>query len=324
MIIRCLALFLVLCLATVALGSVSSAAAQAPATASGEWVVPRTPDGHPDLQGNWSSVTITPFEARIERGAQPSDPNRAPLQAGGRVGGYNNVYIDRGTNIAIVSGEPRSSIVTSTSDGRVPPLTPEGERRRAEYREFRGQFGQYDHPELRPLGERCIMSFGSSAGPRMIPNTFYNNYTIVQTADHVLIMAEMVHDARIIRIGDGPRLPDYVRPWMGDSWGRWEGDVLVVETTNLHPLQRFRGNSSDHLRVIERFSRVDEETILYQFTIHDPTTYARPWGGEVPMKALDDLLYEYACHEGNYSLSGILSGARYQERLDGQVPAELR
>ena len=299
---------LLLALAMGVAAAVSSGGGAAGQDAGASWTALRTPEGQPDLAGVWTNPTITPFErpegqglvlsleevkdlegraeARIERGAQPSDPNRAPLQAGGRVGGYNNVYIDRGTNIAIVSGEPRSSIVTSTSDGRVPPLTPEGERRRAEYREFRGQFGQYDPPELRPLGERCIMSFGSSAGPRMIPNTFYNNnYTIVQTADHVLIMAEMVHDARIIRIGDGPRLPDYVRPWMGDSWGRWEGDVLVVETTNLHPLQSFRGNSSDHLRVIERFSRVDEETILYQFTIDDPTTYARPWGGEVPMEA---------------------------------------
>ena len=350
MIARYPTLLAVLCLVTAAEGLVASAAAQqSPASAAGDWVIPRTPDGHPDLQGNWTNVTITPFErpedqvspvltweevqelqgnaeSRIVARAQPSDPDRAAPEAGGRVGGYNGVYIDRGTNIAIVNGEFRSSLLTNPPDGRRPDLTPEGERRVAEYRALRDQFEQYDHPEVRPLGERCIMSFGSSAGPPMIPNTFYNNnYTIVQTADHILIMSEMVHDARIIRLGDGPRLPPNVRPWMGDSWGRWEGDVLVVETTNLYPLQTFRGiPPSEHLKVIERFTRVDEETILYEFTVDDPTTYSEPWGGEIPLKAFDDRLFEYACHEGNYALSNILSGARYQERLEAQEATERR
>ena len=211
---------------------------------------------------------------------------------------YNEVYWDRGSRVAIVDGEPRSSLVTHPANGRRPALTPEGERRVAAYRALRDQFGEYDHPEVRSLGERCIMSFGSSAGPPMIPNTAYNNnYTFVQTADHILIMSEMVHDARIIRIGDGPRLPPQVRPWMGDSWGRWEGDTLVVETTNFNPLQTFRRiPPSEHLKVTERFTRVDEETILYEFTVDDPTTYSEPWGGEIPFKPLNDRLYEYACH----------------------------
>ena len=241
----------VLCV-TAAPGVVSTAAAQARASDAGKWEVPRTPDGHPDLQGNWTNATLTPFEreeeqespvltweqvqelqgnveARIERGARPSDPDRPAPRAGGSeatgsVGGYNNVYMDRGTNIAIVNGEFRSSLLTNPPDGRRPDLTPEGERRVAAYRALRDQFEQYDHPEVRGLGERCIMSFGSSAGPPMIPNTAYNNnYTIVQTADHIMIMSEMVHDARIIRIGDGPRLPPHVRPWMGDSWGSMGG-----------------------------------------------------------------------------------------------------
>jgi hypothetical protein len=195
-----------------------------------------------------------------------------------------------------------------------------------EFAEFNRQFGQYDHPEVRPLGERCLLSFGSSAGPPMLPNYWYNNnYTIVQTADHVMIMAEMVHDVRIIRIGDGPRLPPHIRPWMGDSWGHWEGDVLVVETTNFHPLQRYLGAASDNLKVIERFSRPDEETILYEFTIDDPTTYIEPWGAQIPMKAMDDQLFEYACHEGNYSMSNVLSGARYEERMEaGEAGTEPR
>ncbi len=133
-----------------------------------------------------------------------------------------------------------------------------------------------------------------------------------------MIMTEMIHDTRIIQIGDGPRLPPHIRPWMGDSWGHWEGDVLVVETTNFHPLQRYLGAASGDLKVIERFSRVDEETILYEFTIDDPVTYTEPWGAQVPMMALNDRLYEYACHEGNYALSNILSGARYQERLEAE------
>ena len=339
--------FLGLCITTTTFGLVAPVAAQAPASASGEWVVPRTPDGHPDLQGNWSSATLTPLqrprdqgpvltweeverlEGRaagfLERVSQPSDPDRvAPpvggdgsLGAAGNVGGYNGIYIDRGDGVAVVNGEPRSSLITHPADGRVPSLTPEARERRAASRELRRQFGPYDHPELRSLAERCIVSFGSNAGPPMLPNGFYNNnYTIVQTADHVLIMAEMVHDARIIRIGDGPRLPAEIRPWLGDSWGHWEGDVLVVETTNIHPLQRY---SSENMKVIERFSRVDEETILYQFTIDDPATYTEPWGGDVPMKALHDRLYEYACHEGNYALSNILSGARYQERMEKEA-----
>jgi hypothetical protein len=309
----------------------------AEAQSQGGWTVPRTPDGHPDLSGNWTNVTITPFEreegqgpvltwdevarleggavARVERAAQPSDPDRPPPRAGESVGGYNNVYIDRGDRVAIVTGEPRSSLVTRPANGRRPPLSAGGRRRAAERRDFLGQFGDYDHPELRPLGERCIVSFGTSAGPPMIPNTFYNNnYTIVQTADHVMIMAEMVHDVRVIRLGEPRRIPEHVKPWFGDSWGRWDGNTLVVETTNLNPSHPFRGVvPTERTKVAERFTRIDEETILYEFTIDDPDNYTEMWGGEIPFKRFGDLLYEYSCHEGNYALQGILSGARYQE-----------
>ena len=317
-------------------------AEQTPSSAPGDWVVPRTPDGHPDLQGNWTNVTLTPFQRRRGQGpvltwdevatlegraearaladAQPSDPDRPAPEAGGAIGSYNLVFIDGGDRVAVVNGEPRSSLITIPSNGRMPALTLSGGQRLAEYQAFTSRFGEADHVENRPLRERCIFS-RSSAGPPMIPNVVYNNnYTIVQTTDHVLIISEMVHDARIIRMGDGPRLPDHVRPWMGDSWGHWEGDVLVIETTNLHPLQTFLVNMppSPDLRVIERLSRVDEETILYGFTIDDPTTFVEPWGGQIPMKALDDRLYGYACHEANYALSNILSGARYQERMDAE------
>jgi hypothetical protein len=344
MIVRYSALFLAVGVGMAAEGLVVPAAAHAQTRSSGQWVVPRTADGHPDLQGNWSNATLTPLQRRSDRGpvlspeevasieqgresvvverAEASDPNREPPPAGGTnpicIDGattcYNEVYIDPGTRVAIVNGEHRSSLITMPANGRIPPLTDEARQRRVEARELTGQFGQYDHPEVRPVAERCLVSFGSNAGPPMLPNGWYNNnYTIVQTADHVLIMAEMVHDARIIRIGDGPRLPADMRPWLGDSWGHWEGDVLVVETTNLHPLQQY---TSENMKVTERFSRVADDTLLYEFTIDDPTTYTATWGGQVPMKALDGNLYEYACHEGNYALSNILMGARYEERRD--------
>ena len=365
MITRYSTILVALCLTTAAEGLVASAAAQqSPASAAGSWVVPRTPDGHPDLQGNWTNVTITPFERPedqespvltleevqerqgdaedwIVRRAQPTDPDRPapqpgdvsrcsilrgnPLESTTTGCGYNGVYWERGTNIAIVNGEFRSSLLTNPSDGRLPALTPEGERRVAAYRATREPFEQYDHPEMRPPAERCLMGVGTSnIGPPMIPGGYNSNYTIVQTADHILIMSEMVHDARIIRIGDGPRLPPHIRPWMGDSWGRWEGDALVVETTNFHPLQTFRGiPPSEHLKITERFTRM-AEGILYEFTVDDPTTYSSPWGGEMPFKPLNDRVHEYACHEGNYAMPAVLSGARYKERLEAQEKSDSR
>ena len=358
MITRYSTILVTFCLMTAAEGLVASAAAQqSPASAAGSWVVPRTPDGHPDLQGNWTNVTITPFE-RPEDHESPvltweevqerqGDPDRPAPQPGevsrcsspptiqslpagfqeatttGR--GYDDVYCDWGANIATVNGEFRSSLLTNPSDGRLPALTPEGERRVAAYRATREPFEQYDHPEMRPPAERCLMGVGTSnIGPPMIPGGYNSNYTIVQTADHILIMSEMVHDARIIRIGDVPRLPPHIRPWMGDSWGRWEGDALVVETTNFHPLQTFRRiPPSEHLKVTERFTRMDEG-ILYEFTVDDPTTYSSPWGGEIPFKPLNDRLYEYACHEGNYNMAGVLGGARYQERMEAQEKSGSR
>jgi hypothetical protein len=324
------------------------ASAQAPSSTSSPWVMPRTADGHPDLQGNWSNATLTPLQrprdrgpvltmeevARIEQGreevvverAAATDPNRDAPEAGGTdpicidapTTCYNEVYIDPGSRVAYVDGQPMSSLITMPENGRLPPLTDEARQRRAKVQESRSQFGSYDHPELRPVAERCLVSFGSNAGPPMFPNGWYNNnYTIVQTADHVVIMAEMVHDARIIRMGDGPRMPDDLRPWLGDSWGHWEGDVLVVETTNLHPLQQY---TSERMKVTERFSRVAEDELLYSFTVDDPSTYTEVWGGQVPMHALNDKLYEYACHEGNYAMTNILRGARYEERTDAQNP----
>ncbi|MDE2762292.1 MAG: hypothetical protein OXQ94_14230 [Gemmatimonadota bacterium] len=224
-----------------------------------------------------------------------SDPDRGPLPVGGQftgeplfdaasggTGGYNAFFIDSGDRVAVFNGEPRTSLVVDPADGRVPPLGEEGRERFSERRRLARRFGAFDNPENRPLGERCIMSFGSNAGPPMLPNYFYNNnYTIVQTPDHIVIMTEMVHDVRIIRMGEPKRLPKHVRPWMGDSWGRWEGDTLVVETTNLHPDQTLQGvPPSEEMRVTERFTRVGEDTINYEFTVDDPLMWTRPWSGD--------------------------------------------
>jgi hypothetical protein len=310
------------------------------------WTLPRTADGHPDLQGNWSNATITPIQrpegqnlvltpeevariegnraARIEEEAEPTDPDRpAPPVGGdgstgaaGGVGGYNYFWIDAGDRVAVFNGQPRSSLITNPESGRRPALTQEAQQRTAAARRAAAQFGQYDNPENRPMAERCILSFGSNLGPPMLPNYFYNNnYTIVQTADHVMIMTEMVHDVRVIRLGDRQSLPPHIRPYGGDSWGRWVGDTLVVETTNIHPEQDLQGVApTEALRVIERFTRADANTINYEFTVIDPTTYTQPWGGELPFTRLDAQVYEYACHEGNYAMSNVLSGARAEER----------
>jgi hypothetical protein len=326
-------------------GAPVACAAQTSAASDG-WEPPRTAWGHPDLQGNWTNATVTPFErprgqgpvltpeqvTALEQGrgldvelvVAASDPNRPPPTAGGTnpvcIDGamtcYDGVYLDPGERVAMVNGEPRSSLVTRPADGRVPPLTEAGQQRASAFSARFRDFGPSDHPEVRPVSDRCLVSFGSSAGPPMIPNGWYNNnYTIVQNADHVVILAEMVHDARIVRIGEPNPLPDDVRPWFGDSRGYWEGNTLVVETTNIRPEQSFRGapRSSSH-KVIERFTRVDEETILYEFTIDDPATYTEAWGGEIPFRSFDQPVFEYACHEGNYALENILRGARFEER----------
>ena len=328
-------------------------------TASEDWTPPLTAYGHPDLQGNWTNQTLTPFErpegqgpvltweevAAIEAGqaqvvaerTAPVDTDRALPPGGdhrvcidGATTCYDEFYREPGDRVAIVNGEPRSSLVTDPPDGRIPDLTPEARERLREVAAARSRFEEFDHPELRPLAERCIVSFGSSAGPPMLPNYWYNNsYTIAQNEDHIVIMAEMVHDARIIQLRDPPgereEAPgdtaaprDDIRPWFGSSWGYWEDGTLIVETTNLNPEHAFRGvPPSKDRKVVERFTRVDEETILYEFTIDDPGTYTSSWGGQVPFKRFDHLLYEYACHEGNYAMFNVLSGARYQERVGG-------
>jgi hypothetical protein len=271
---------------------------------------------------------------RARAGDKPIDGDRsAPPKGGdgsvgpaGNVGGYNTFWLDRGTHYSTVDGQKRSSIIVDPPDGRVPTLTQEARQRSAAARAYVRQTsdqtessdpglepaGAYDDPERRPLGERCLLGFGSTSGPPVLPNYFYNNlHQIVQTADSVMILTEMVHDVRIIRL-NAQHAPPRVRKWLGDSVGRWEGDTLVVETTNFTDKTRFRG-STDRLKVTERFTRVDANTLKYAFTVEDPQTWLRPWTGEYTWPITHDLLYEYACHEANYALGNILRGARTRE-----------
>jgi hypothetical protein len=253
--------------------------------------------------------------------------------AGGGTGGYNRFWLEQGRELVKVDGQTRSSILIDPPDGKMPPMKPEARQRNARLRAAAvdpsasegatasGPPGAFDGPESRPLAERCLLGFNSTAGPPSLPNYFYNNLKqIVQTRDTVLILNEMVHDARVVRIG-GKHVPPTIRSWMGDSIGWWEGDTLVVDTTNFTGKTQFNG-SNDQLHVVERIRRTDANTLLYRFTIEDPSTWDRAWTGEYPWKATKDQVYEYACHEGNYAMGGMLRGARQKEAEDAAKKQE--
>ncbi len=269
--------------------------------------------------------------ARKAQLGRASDPNRSAPPAGGdgsegaagNVGGYNALWTDNGTGAFKIDGKFRTSIITDPSNGRMPAMTPEAAKRARERatlnRPNRGDAwwmeegltpGPFDDPEARPLGERCLLGFGSSAGPPALPVLYNNLKQIVQTRDYVMILNEMVHDARIVRM-NAQHEPADIRRWTGDSVGHWEGDTLVVDTTNFS--QPALAGASRNLHVVERFSRIDAKTLRYRFTVEDPTVWTAPWSGEYVWPATEDRIYEYACHEGNYSFANILRGARKLE-----------
>jgi len=307
---------------------------------AGSYVVAKTVNGVPDLQGMWTNNTITgltrpekfgdklvltveeAFELEQEVADYnsgrdlPSDPDRgAPVKDRIETAdSYNNFWMDTGTQIIVYNNEYRSSIIVDPVDGQIPAYTEQAQARIDAAIERRRSLGAFDGPETRPLPERCLMSFGSSSGPPMLPILYNNHYQIVQSPGYVMILVEMVHDVRIIRIDD-QSLPENMNRWMGDSIGRWEGETLVVETSHFNLLQRFRG-SSKNFKVTERFTRVADNIINYAFTIDDPETYSQSWSGEMPLNLTDNRLYEYACHEGNYSLASVLAGARLAETED--------
>jgi hypothetical protein len=336
----------------------SALAADAPAKTAA-YKAPRTTFGQPDLGEYWTNATIT-TESRpsalgerlvytaeevkklesavvteVDEGNQATDPNAPPpsvggdvkpglrpefAAAGGNVGGYNRGWLEPGSTVMRVNGQPRTSLIT-TPNGRAParkpqpPAPPSATPATTPVR-----MGQFDNPEIRGLGERCILSFGRNAGPPMFANGFYNNnYHFNQSRDAVAIEVEMVHDVRVIRLNQ-PHRTDGVRPYMGDAVGHWEGDTLVVETTNIPRSQAYAG-SWENLKVTERFTRVGKDRLYYQFTIEDPTSWDKPWGGEYEFAPLNGRVMEYACHEGNYALEGILAGARNDERMAAEKAA---
>jgi hypothetical protein len=289
------------------------------------WVTPRTPDGHPDLQGTWNTATLTPLERPAEFADKPiltaqeakayedrllRDGNRDRREAtpeADAAGAYNEFWFERGSHIV---PDRRTSLVIDPPDGRIPPLTPEAQKRRAALAEYRRQHPA-DGPEDFALQNRCLL--WGTAGPPMMPSAYNNNYQIVQGPGYVSILVEMIHDARIIPTNGSSHLPSNVRLWLGDSRGHWEGDTLVVETTNFTNKTNFRG-ASENMRLTERFTRVNADTINYEFTVNDPSSFTKPWSGRVPMKKSTGPVFEYACNEGNYALAGILGGARAEEK----------
>jgi hypothetical protein len=311
------------------------AAIQASA-ATPNYKAPRTEWGTPDLQGNWTNTSVTPLERDdklrgkptltkeeaaeylrtnilVTRKARDLQPSVAAV-ASNDPGGYNEFWQEAGERLAVVNGEIRTSWIVDPPNGKVPYTQDALAAMKVER-----DSASLDGPEGRPIAERCVMSFGPTAGPPMLPDMYNNYYQIVQTKDAVVILSEMIHDARIVRIG-GKHIPKQIARFMGDSIGRWEGDTLVVETTNLHPAQKIQGGFKQRFylpptgKVTERFTRVAADEILYQFTVEDATAYTQPWRGEMPMRASPDRIYEYACHEGNYALPGILAGARADEK----------
>ena len=277
-----------------------------------------------DLQGVWTNTTITPLERPAEfAGKQFFTPEEAAKfehetnqrnDADNRESNpeadvnhaYNQFWWDRGTK---VGAGLRTSLIIDPPDGRVPPLTPAAQKRMQE--QFaRSREHSTDGPEDRALTERCIL--WPTAGPPMLPSFYNNEYQIVQSRDSVAIVVEMIHDVRIIPLDGRPHLASNIRQWLGDSRGHWEGDTLVVDTTNFTDKSRFRG-ADENLHLTERFTRVNPNMILYEFTVDDPTAFTKPWTAQIPMMKTKGPVFEYACHEGNYAMVDMLAGARAAE-----------
>jgi len=286
-----------------------------------KWTPTRTPDGQSDIQGVWTYSTLTPLERPAELATKatltPEEAAAFARQTIDRVstdrrdgGGaadvgrsYNEFWRDRGNVVKTM----RTSLIVDPPDGKIPTLTPDGQKREAARAEF-ARLHPADGPENRNTWERCL-----GRGLPLVPSSYNNNFQIMQTPGYVVILLEMVHDARIIPLDGSPHVPSNVRSWLGDSRGHWEGNTLVVDVTNFTEGANFRG-SDVNLHLVERFTRMDAETLLYEFTVDDPTTFTKPWTASIPANATSDKLFEYACNEGNFAMSGILGGARAEEK----------
>jgi hypothetical protein len=304
--------------------------------------LPRADDGHPDLQGTWSYATLTTLERPAEFKGKPfltpeeaaafeqktlkiQDRDRRDVDSSTGRGSDGRTEVDRAYNQAWweygskIVGTRRTSLIIDPPDGMIPALTPDGARRALDKRGLWMANNQYeggaagtgfDSYADRPFQERCLG--WTVAGPPMIPGAYNNNVGIVQTSDYVVILNEMVHDHRVVPLDDRPRIGDAIRLWMGSSRARWDGDTLVVSTTNFRPMV-FR-SASEKFSLTEKFTLMDADTLLYEFTVNDPLTWVRPWTAQFPMTRIAEPIYEYACHEGNYSLRNILEGAQKSER----------
>lgn len=290
--------------------------------------VPRAADGHPDLEGIWTNSTRTPFERPAELAGKPflteqeatayeqrilTQGNRDRRDGGAATDvarAYNQLFFDQGDKLSRIRNRIPTSIIVDPADGRIPPLTAEAQARLERERAY-ARLHPADRAQDRSLTERCI--YWATAGPPMLPGPYNNLYQIYQTPGVVTILSEMIHEPRIVPLDGRPHLPAAIRLWTGDPRGHWDGDTLVIETTNFNDRTQFRG-ASRNLKVTERLTRVDAKTILYRFTIDDPDTFTKPWTGELPLIAAQGPIYEYACHEGNQALIDILAGARAEEQ----------
>jgi hypothetical protein len=303
-----------------------------------KYAPPRVQSGKPDLQGVWSTASVTLlerpegyplvlsraqadeleggalFNQRTKTEANFVDPKAGAPEKGKAlppVGNYDVAYTDPGSTVAHINGELRSSFIVWPENGKVPPMTEEGRKLRAAAPRRLGT--GFDNPEERGLSERCIII--GNAGPPLGQYLYNNNFQIVQTDDHLMLLSEMIHDVRIAKIG-GKHQADDREQWHGDSIAWWDGDTLVVETTNVNATQRNAGGTflSKDGKLTERFTRINDNQILYAFEVNDPTVYTQVWRGEMPLNRLKQAVYEYACHEGNYGLVNILSGGRENDR----------
>ena len=319
-------------LSTVAAVVVIVSLSAIPAVAQSD--APRTAWGQPDLQGVWDFRSITPLQrperlenqeflteeeaaeleqAAVARDAAAWDREARRTEAGGNVGAYNNFWMDRGQKAV---GTRRTSLIVDPPNGRMPEQTTAARQRAGVRRDYRREHPA-DGPEDFSNGVRCILGF--NAGPPFTPSAYNNNMQLFQTPDHVVVVTEMVHTARIIPLDGSPHLPSNVQQWSGDSRGHWEGETLVVETTNHTDKTRWRGSTPD-MRLVERFTRVDAETLLYEFTVTDPKTWTAPWTAAVPLLLNPEPMFEYACHEGNYSMGVMLAGTREEEKAAAEQP----
>ena len=316
----------VVLLAPVPVASEAQTAAVKAAAPAKPWTLPRTPDGQPDLQGFWTNTTYTPLERpknvtkeffskeeALEIAKQAAEDEGEQTEPGTIPDvhyDFTQFGLDRSQGGMALN--LRTSMIVDPPDGRIPPMTAEGLKRNAERAEARKRMGGLtDAVQNQSLSVRCILM--DRDGPPMLAGAYNNNYQFVQVPGYVMILVEMLHDVRIIPLDGRPQLPQNVRQLMGSSRGRWEGNTLVVETTNFTGKTAFQG-SGENMRLTERFTRVDGDTIRYQFTVDDPATWARPWSAETPWKKSIGPLFEHACHEGNYGLYNTLAGARAEEK----------